>query len=125
VKYADPGASAAWRGAAVSQTLRFEILGANPKLEEQPQAGCASRRSPIRAASALHGEPIPMAFLVENVTEAPIELARDVGGSQDDDVKISDAAGAEPASASRTTRRDRARTSRCRRALACASTPGP
>jgi len=97
VKYADPGAAAAWRGAAVSRTLRFEITGANPRLEwSEPQAGL--RIAPLpdpRGDRFLHGEPIPMAFLVENVTDAPIEFARDVGGSQDDDVHISDAAGAD------------------------------
>lgn len=96
VKYADPGAAAAWRGAAVSQTLRFEILGENAWLDwSEPRAGL--RIAPLpdpRGDRFLHGEPIPMAFLVENTTDAPIEFARDVGGSQEDDVTIADAAGA-------------------------------
>ena len=96
VKYADPGAAAAWRGAAVSQTLRFEILGENSWLDwSEPQSGL--RIAPLpdpRGDRFLHGEPIPMAFLVENMTDAPIEFARDVGGSQEDDVTITDTAGA-------------------------------
>jgi len=97
VKYADPGAAAAWRGAAVSQTLPFEINGSTPQVEwSEPQSGL--RIAPLpdpRGDRCFHGEPIPMVFLVENVSEAPIEFTRDVGGSQDDDVRISDAAGAE------------------------------
>lgn len=88
--YPDEGAVRAWRGRAVSQTLRFEITEGEPPLEfGPPQSGLRlAPRHDLFVARWRTDENVPMQFVVENVTDAPLQITRALGGSQDDDSSI-------------------------------------
>jgi hypothetical protein len=93
----DAGAVAAWRGVAASPELAIEITGGDESLTfGEPQHGLrvAPRPDP-RGDRYLTDETIPMQFVVENVTDGPVEVTRVVGGSQEDEITIGTADGGE------------------------------
>jgi len=97
VQYADPGAIAAWRGSAASAECTIEITGSETALTfgaVQSGLRVAARPDP-RGDRFLQDDPIAMQFVVENVTDAPIDLTREVGGSEEDEIAIVDVGGRE------------------------------
>lgn len=97
ISHADEGARRAWRGRAASQTLRFEITGAAQELDfGPPQAGLRFAPRPDPFVSRWRAdERIAMEFVVENVTDAPLQITRELGGSQEDDCSVRGADGGE------------------------------
>jgi hypothetical protein len=91
----DAGAKAAWRGALVSSTLSFEITGSTSELTwSDPKDGL--RIAPIpdpRGDRFMVGETIELATMLENVTDEPLDLVREVDYSQDDALRITSADG--------------------------------
>ncbi|MSR46585.1 MAG: hypothetical protein EXS13_05915 [Planctomycetes bacterium] len=83
-------AASTWRGAAKSQELRFRITGApEPLAWSEPQDGlCAGVVVDPPQRRLFFGESVRPRFLVENVTEAPIQFLRAIGSSQEDDVAV-------------------------------------
>ncbi len=97
VKHVDDGAKAAWRGALVSSTLRFEITDSTPALTwSELQKGL--RIAPIpdpRGDRFMIGEAIELATMLENATDASLVVVREVDYSQDDGLEITAADGRE------------------------------
>jgi hypothetical protein len=95
VEHADAGAKAAWRGELVSATLRFEVTEPTPDLTwSAPHDGF--RIAPIpdsRGDRFMFGESIELATMLENATDAPLVLVREVDYSQDDALEITAADG--------------------------------
>jgi hypothetical protein len=89
----EAGAKAAWRGALVSSTLRFEITDSTPELTwSEPQKGL--RIAPIpdpRGDRFMIGETIELATMLENATDEPMVVVREVDCSEDDGLAISTA----------------------------------
>ena len=89
--HADAGAASAWRGAVVTRTLRFVITDAMPALHwSEPHEGL--RIAPIpdpRGDRFMVGETIELTTMLENATDAPRVIVREVGSSEDDGLAIS------------------------------------
>ena len=92
---ADAGAKSAWRCDLVSSTLRFEVTGPTPDLTwSAPHDGL--RIAPIpdpRGDRFMFGESVELATMLENATDAPLVLVREVDYSQDDALRITSADG--------------------------------
>lgn len=92
---ADAGAKSAWRGAVGTSTLRFEITEPTPALTwSEPREGM--RIAPIpdpRGDLFMFGETIELLTMLENATDQPLVLVREVDYSQDDGLAITAADG--------------------------------